>query len=93
MRKHLGISDDPFDPYRKGAGWMPRFKIFDKRGAADKRAKREAGRTTVSLEELTEQGTQFGDTNQTHEFFDTESDTENDAAAVWLNDNDPAAPA
>lgn len=93
FRKHLGISDDPFDPYRKGAGWVPRFKIFDKRGAADKRALREARRATVSFEELTERGTQFGDTNQTHESFDSESDTENDAAADWLKDNDPDAPA
>lgn len=93
FRKHLGISDDPFDPYRKGAGWVPRFKIFDKRGAADKRALREARRATVSFEELTERGTQFGDTNQTQESFDSENDTENDAAADWLKDNDPDAPA
>jgi len=93
FRKHLGISDDPFDPYRKGAGWVPRFKIFDKRGAADKRALREARRATVSLEELTERGAQFGDTNQTQESFDSENDTENDAAADWLKNNDPDAPA
>jgi hypothetical protein len=93
FRKHMGISSDPFDLYRKGAGWEPRFKIYDKRGAADKRALREARRTTVSLEELTERGTQFGDTNQTHQSFNSENDTENDAAADWLKDNDPDAPA
>ncbi len=93
FRNHLGISDDPFEPYRKGAGWVPRFKIYDKRGAADKRAAREARRATVSLEELTERGTQFGDTNQTQESFDSENDTENDAADDWLKDNDPDAPA
>lgn len=93
FRRHLGVSDDPFDPYRKGAGWVPRFKIFDKRGTADKRALREAGRNTVSLEELTERGTQFGDTNQTHQSFSSENDPENDAAADWLKDNDPDAPA
>ena len=93
FRNHLGISDDPFEPYRKSAGWVPRFQIFDKRGAADKRALREARRTAVSFEELTERGTQFGDTNQTHESFDSENDTENDAAADWLKDNDPDAPA
>ena len=93
FRKHLGISDDPFDPYSKGAGWAPRFKIFDKRGAADKRALREARRATVSFEELAERGTQFGDTNQTQASFDSENDTENDAAADWLKDNDHDAPA
>ena len=93
FRNHLGISDDPFDPYRKGAGWEPRFKIYDKRGAADKRAAREARRATVSLEELNERGTQFGDTNQTQESFDAENDSENDAADDWLKDNDPDAPA
>ena len=89
FRNHLGISDDPFDPYRKGAGWVPRFKIFDKRGAADKRAKREAERRTVSYEHLMETGEKIDDTNQTHQSLDSE----NDPAADWLRDNDPDAAA
>ncbi len=54
LRTHLGIRSDPFDPYRKGAGWGPRFTINDKRGAADERAKREAERSMVSLDPLNE---------------------------------------
>ena len=79
FRNHLGVNDDPFEPYRKGAGWVPRFKIFDKRGAADERAKREGIRKTDSLETFTERGMQF-------------SVTENDAAADWLKNADFDAP-
>ena len=40
FRNHLGIKSDPFDP--KDAKWKPKFKVVDKRGAADERAKRDA---------------------------------------------------
>lgn len=66
--KHLGIKA-PFDPCRKGAGWEPRFKIYDKRGAADERAKREAERRTDSYEQM-----KAGDTNQTHQPLGSEND-------------------
>ena len=78
FRNHLGVNDDPFEPYRKSAGWVPRFKIFDKRGAADERAKREGIRKTDSLETATERGMQFGDTR-------------NDPADVFLKNYDPDA--
>ena len=78
FRNHLGVNDDPFEPYRKSAGWVPRFKIFDKRGAADERAKREGIRKTDSLETVTERGMQFGDTR-------------NDPADVFLNNYGPDA--
>ena len=84
FRKHLGV-DKPFYNYRQSAGWVPRFKIEDKRGAADDRARDDADRRTVSLEQLTERGTQLESVNQNFESLDRESD----AASDWLNKNDP----
>lgn len=84
FRKHLGIGDDPFERYHKNTGWMPRFKIDDKRGKADERAQREAERRTDSYEGLTESGTQFSDNDQVDQF-----DTTEDAADEWLKNNDP----
>jgi len=89
FRKYFGVKGDPFERYRKGAGWVPHFKITDKRGAADERAKREAERRTDSYEELIERGNNFTAPDQSLEHFDGEDD----AASVWLKDNDPDAPA
>lgn len=47
FRKHLGIQDDPFEHYRPGVGWKPRFEVSDKRGAADERAKKEGERRSI----------------------------------------------
>jgi len=88
FRKHLGISA-PFDPYRKGAGWEPRFKIYDNRGAAEERAKREAERRTDSYEQMNESGEKAGNTNQTSQSFDSEDDD----ADAWLRNNDLNEPA
>lgn len=85
FRSHLGITDDPFDPYRKGAGWVPRFKIYDSRGAADERARREAERRTTSYEQLMESGEKIGDSSPSHHSFDSENDDADD----WLKNNDP----
>jgi len=85
FRKRLGIIDDPFEGYRKGTGWEPRFKIEDKLGALDNRAKREGEHRTDSLEEMGERGIHLADANKTHPSFDSG----NDAAADWLRDNDP----
>lgn len=72
--KHLGINGNPFDPYRKSTGWEARFKIYDKRGALDERAKREAEIHTTSYGELGEHGVQDGDTEQERPSFDPEDD-------------------
>jgi len=94
FRDHFGIIDDPFERYRKGAGWEPRFKIFDKRGAAEKRAENEARRKTDSFEELNEKGIQFVDTTPIGESLDTEDDdaenddTEDDDADKWIKAHD-----
>ncbi len=85
FRGHFGIKGDPFEDYRKGNGWVPRFSIADKRGAADERARREAERRTESFEELNEQGRQFTGTDHAHKSVDDE----NDDAADWLKENDP----
>lgn len=57
---HFGIIKDPFEPYMAATGWVPLFKIEDRRGLADERAKKEAGERMVSLEQLAEQGIQLG---------------------------------
>ncbi len=104
LKKSLGINDDPFNPYRKGAGWKPRFKVSDKRNAADERAKREAERRTISYDSLTERRPRFAKSRETHESFDSEDDEageageageadEADEADEWLKKNDrDAAP-
>lgn len=94
--EHLGINSDPFHPYRKGTGWVPHFKIDDKRGAADERAKREAERRTVSFEQLMESGEKAGDKNQTPQPHGSEIDTEGWMQMhghSWEDDNDPDVPA
>ncbi len=87
FRSHLGISGDPFEPYHQGAGWVPRFMIADKRGAADERARREAERRTDSYEQLNERGDRFADSSPTDRLLDA------DDADDWLKDNDPDAAA
>lgn len=88
FRAHLGLRADPFEAYRKSAGWVPRFKIADKRGAADERAKREAERRTDSYEQLNDSGDRFADSGQSHQFVDDE----NEPGAQWLKNNDPDSP-
>ena len=79
FQAHLGIKSDPFEKFRKGAGWVPLFKVFDKRGAADERAKREGEFRTESLDQRNERGRQS---------FKPE---EPDAAERWLREYDPDA--
>jgi hypothetical protein len=88
FRVHLGINKDPFEAYRKGRGWVPHFRISDKRGAADERAQREAERRTDSYEALTERGNPFAASGQSEHPF---NDDDDDAASAWLRENDPDA--
>lgn len=71
---HFGIDKDPFDRYMAATGWVPRFKIADRRGSADERAKKEAEERAVSLEQLAEQGIQL------RARLDDEAD-------VWMKEN------
>lgn len=81
LRKHLGVTGDPFERYDKSTGWVPIFKIVDKRGASEDRAKRDAERRTDSFEQLNEQGERFA----------TNDDDESGSGAAWLKANDPDA--
>jgi len=85
MRKHLGLTGDPFLAYRESLGWQPRFKILDKRGAADERARRDAEQRSESYDQLLECGGQFSSEDRSN----TDADEEGDAAARWLSENDP----
>ena len=80
---HLNCTEDPFDPYRKAVGWIPRFKVSDNCGAAYARAKREVEGRTSSLDQLQESGVQFAQDGQTQSFEGDE------VGAKWLKDNDP----
>lgn len=71
---HFGIVKDPFEPYMAATGWIPLFKIVDRRGAADERAKKEAEERMVSLEQLEEQGVQ-------------QRDCSNNDADSWMKEN------
>jgi len=82
LKSYLGISSDLFLPYNKSDGWSPRFKLQDKIGAADNRAKIEAERTNVSWDQRTELGEKV---STEYEFGDLD---DNDAAADWLKEND-----
>jgi hypothetical protein len=84
LREHIGVNGDPFEKYKKGVGWVPRFKIVDKRGAADERAKREGERLTDSIEQMNERGRQLADAGPAAYPFEPE----NDSAGEWLKDKD-----
>ncbi len=71
---HFGIVKDPFEPYMAATGWVPFFKIVDRRGAADERAKKEVEERMVSFEQLAEQGIQLRDRSK-------------DEADEWMKEN------
>lgn len=86
FRNNLGISIELFSGHIKGIGWQPYFKIYDKRGAADERAKINALRMTSSYEEMSERGTKFTEDRENDATFDSEIDE----ADIWLRNNDPS---
>lgn len=87
FRRYLGIDDDPFDPYRKNVGWEPRFKIYDKRGAVDERARQEGERRSISYDDQSKYSSnELGATSQMHQFLESE----NDDTAEWLKNHDPS---
>lgn len=88
LRLHLGLVDDPFFKHTKGDGWRPRFEVLDKRGLADKRAKREGEHRTASYERLVGRGGQF-EAGQSEAPFDDEDD----AAGDFLRSKDRGRPA
>jgi hypothetical protein len=100
FRKHLGIQTDPFQRYVKAIGYAPLFKIVDTRNAADERAKRDAERNPLSLDDLGDIGGQIADTNgfdkdedYTYENMGNEASKEEDYEAdcetdKWLKEHD-----
>lgn len=82
LRTHLGLMDDPFQPYRKETGWLPSLKLMDLRGLADQRAELAAERRMVSIDYIQERGAQFASCDGTG--IDDE-----DSADRWLRENDP----
>jgi hypothetical protein len=83
FRSRLGVKADPFTPHHRETGWRPLFSIVDIRGRSDARAKHEAERRTVSLNQLQDQGRQFAANDGEH------TGDEADAAGNWLKENDP----
>jgi hypothetical protein len=88
FRTHLGILDDPFDPYRKG-GWKPRFKIADKRGALDVRAKLDAERRIESYKDSGQHGFQDDNTSKDNLPVASEENDGGDKGGEWLKKHDP----
>jgi hypothetical protein len=80
FKAHLGISSDPFFPHNKSNGWKPIFKLENKLGAADERAKAEAERRTVSLDQRNESGEKAS--------ADYYENDENSIGAEWLRQKD-----
>lgn len=84
LKSNIGIKDDPI-PYQDGMGYLLGVKVSDKRGAADARAKLEAERRKVSLDDLQERGVQFGDHGQGDYCYETtDKEMAGDAADKWL---------
>ncbi len=82
LKSSLGIKDNPITN-QDGVGYLPTVQLSDKRGTADMRAKREAERRTVSLDELQESGIQF----EGNERAECDNESEGDAADEWLRKN------
>ena len=74
LRRCLGLHGDPFEDCKLGGGWQPRFRIVDKRGAADDRARREAEKRTESFEQAGERGGHFSDADEAMGSSDHEDD-------------------
>ncbi len=83
FRDRMGIKADPFTPHHPKLGWQPLFSIADIRGRSDERARHEAERRTVSLDQLQDQGRQFTADESEHTV------DEEDSAESWLKENDP----
>jgi hypothetical protein len=79
LKSSLGIKDNPITN-QDGVGYLPTVQLADKRGTADMRAKREAERRTVSLDELQESGIQF----EGNVRAECDNESEGDAADEWL---------
>lgn len=78
LKKHLGLSRDPFAPYQRAVGYEPLFTLLDKRDTGDQRAKRDASANTVSFNEA-QHGADYPYTND---------DMQDEPGTKWLQEND-----
>ena len=87
LKECLGVKGDPFDP--KSAGWVPRFKIEDKRGEADERAKRDSLKYKTDSHEkrnrFGEKASEFADSYSTEPL--EESSNLDSEATKFLKEN------
>lgn len=81
LKYNLGIVDDPFEGCLPSTGWVPRFKITDRRDAADKRAKRDAEHLSSSYDQMIERGHQFASTDNIADLLDSEDGNQQVMAA------------
>lgn len=90
---HLGITHDPFLPYQSSYGWMPRFKLQDRRGAADIRAKRQAEIRTVSYDDDKNNTVEQNDEDDMGVSFNSDVNSADDwmksVGRGWGDDIDP----
>jgi hypothetical protein len=63
LKKHLGLTDDPFASYNPSIGYEPHFIVIDNRQAADIRARNEAEKKTSSFQDDLENTSIFDDEN------------------------------
>ena len=84
LRINFGIKGDPFDPVGN-RGWTARFQITDRRGLADERARDEAERRTISLE----QQSYFHTASIAVDDSEDSSETALEPGDDWLRNNDP----
>lgn len=73
IRKNFGVQDDPFE-HLCTSGWAPRFQLIDARGLADERAKQEARRRTVSLDQQGSFAARYNEVCDTEYPFESEGD-------------------
>ena len=86
LKHYLGINDNPFLPYQEKCGWEPRFKMHDRRGAADIRAKCEAEKRTISYDDFRNNAFKQDDGN---EAADNAEDWLKRGGHNWSDDVDP----
>ena len=83
LKKHFGIDSDPFETYCQQAGYKPVFVVYDKRDAADERAKKNAERKTLSFEDWQEHKS----TSEDKDIVD--DDSNDDETTRWFKANAP----
>jgi hypothetical protein len=74
LKTYFGISSELFHPYNPSFGWEPKFKIDDKIGTADERAKIEAERKNVSWDQMIEAGEKIRSEDE-YPFMDEDDET------------------